>query len=362
MTAPYVDKSLERPSFFLRLLGKQPKRNGLIAINNLLAAAENIEDVSVEQVEHAAVPYRLRIQRDLKQERADLFREFLQHCIADHRFDPVEIDRLGHLRRLVRLSEDDVARIQRDATSSVYEGQVGKALEDRNLTDEEEAFLVQLGEDLRLPTEISESIFASKAQEIVQRALHEATSDQRLSPSEETEFQALAKNLGVEVTHDDETHRVLERMRLYWRLEEGDLPVVDVDIKLQRSETCHFTADVDWLEHRKVTRRYNYSGPTARIRIVKGVYWRLGSMAIKPTSEDVLQHIDSGTIYATNKRVLFRGERGNKSLRLNRIIHVEAYSNGVQIEKDKGKNPFLQFEPGADVMGMILERVIEESE
>ena len=315
MTAPYVDKSLERPSFFLRLLGKQPKRNGLIAINNLLAAAENIEDVSVEQVEHAAVPYRLRIQRDLKQEREDLFRE----------------------------------------------GQVGKALEDRNLTDEEEAFLVQLGEDLRLPTEISESIFASKAQEIVQRALHEATSDQRLSPSEETEFQALAKNLGVEVTHDDETHRVLERMRLYWRLEEGDLPVVDVDIKLQRRETCHFTADVDWLEHRKVTRRYNYSGPTARIRIVKGVYWRLGSMAIKPTSEDVLQHIDSGTIYVTNKRVLFRGERGNKSLRLNRIIDVEAYRNGVQIEKDRGKNPFLQFEPGADVMGMILERAIDES-
>ena len=361
MTAPFTHKPLERPSFFLRLLGRQPKINGLIEMNNLLAQAEGIENVSMQQVDEIATRYRIRMLKDLKDERRGLCGDFLRYCIEDHRLDTGEADRLQHLRRLLRLSEEDVAVIQRDVASSVYEAQADEAMRDRKLSDQEQESLERLARDIQLPDEVRRSILARKSHEIMQSALDEAIDDARLSPTEEAELEALASNLRVKISHDDETRRVLERMRLYWRIEEGDLPVVDVDIKLQRSETCHFATEVDWLENRKVTTGYNYSGPTARIRIVKGVYWRLGSMSIKPMSEDVLKHIDSGKLYVTSKRVLFRGEKGNKSLKLNRIIAVEAFSNGVQIEKDKGKTPFVQFESGTDVMGMILERAIDES-
>ena len=361
MAVPYETKPMNRPSMLLRFLGRQPKKNGLVAINNLLADAENVEDVSVEQVEVAAAEYRMRTRRDFKEDREQIFKDFLEHCIADHCLEEIEITRLVHLRRILRLTEGDAARIQDAVASSVYAKAVDGVLMDNIRSDDESAFLERLSQNLQLPTALSEKILSAKSQEIVQRAFDAAVSDQRLSPSEDGELQALAENLGITIKHNEETRLLLDKVRLYWRIEEGDIPTVTVDIKLQRGESCYFEAQVDWLEERRVTHRYNYSGPQARIRIAKGVYWRLGSMAVKPTSEDVLKHIDSGVLYVTNKRVLFRGQRGNKSIRLNRIIHIEPYGNGVEIEKDAGKNPFLQFNNGSDVMAMILERAIDDS-
>ncbi len=111
MTAPFTHKPLERPSFFLRLLGRQPKINGLIEMNNLLAQAEGVENVSMQQVDEIATRYRIRMLKDLKDERRGLCGDFLRYCIEDHRLDTGEADRLQHLRRLLRLSEEDVARV-----------------------------------------------------------------------------------------------------------------------------------------------------------------------------------------------------------------------------------------------------------
>jgi hypothetical protein len=49
MTAPFTHKPLERPSFFLRLFGRQPKINGLIEMNNLLAQAEGASSRDTEK-------------------------------------------------------------------------------------------------------------------------------------------------------------------------------------------------------------------------------------------------------------------------------------------------------------------------
>lgn len=194
----------------------------------------------------------------------------------------------------------------------------------------------------------------------MQGVLDEAIQDERLSPEEDAELAALAENLGVEITQDDESRRVLERFRTYWQLEQGALPELDVDINLHRREKCHLKVDVEWFEHRRVRRRVGYHGPTVRLKIVEGVYWRSGSAAIAPTTEDVMKRIDAGTCYVTNERLLFRGANGNRSIPLDRIIAVEAFGNGVEVEKDRGRSPFLQFENGPDVFGLVLDRVIDE--
>lgn len=97
-----------------------------------------------------------------------------------------------------------------------------------------------------------------------------------------------------------------------------------------------------------------------RIRIMKGVYWRAGSIAPQRISEDEWRVIDEGTIYLTNKRIIFMGNNGNKTITLGKILGFEPYSNGIDIQKDSGKSPFLEFSTNIDIFSMILARVLNE--
>jgi hypothetical protein len=76
--------------------------------------------------------------------------------------------------------------------------------------------------------------------------------------------------LDIRITHDEASTRALERCRLLWRIEQGDLPTCDVPIHLRRGEQCYAVVSVTHAELRTVTERINYSGPTARVRIMKG--------------------------------------------------------------------------------------------
>lgn len=93
---------------------------------------------------------------------------------------------------------------------------------------------------------------------------------------------------------------------------------------------------------------------------MKGVYWRVGNVAINRVSEDVMTHVDSGRAYLTNKRVVFMGTKGNKSIRLAKILDYEVYTNGVTIQKDAGKNPFLAFDEQPEQFAVLLGRLITE--
>src|SRR5690606_2881585 len=127
------------------------------------------------------------------------------------------------------------------------------------------------------------------------------------------------KSLGIDFNLDYNTKEMLDRYKLYWQIENGELPTIIPDINIQKSESLYFKTSVKWLEQRRVTKRINYGGPTARIKIAKGVYYRMGSIGVQKVSEDVWQTIDSGQLYLTNKRLIFMGEKGNKIIQLNKI-------------------------------------------
>lgn len=360
MAQPFHRKTLKAPAVFERMLGRKPRRNGLIAINNLLASADSVEDVSLCQAEEAAGAYGLSIGAHLRAERLAMASAFLNHCLADRRLDDLELAQLRHLRSLIGLRETDVAAIQDCAVRALYERGVDEVLEDRRLDESERERLERLAEDLRLSDACAAGIYASKAREIVQAAIDVAIDDDRLSPAEDAELASLARDLGVDLTPDDELRRTLERFRIYWQIDEGRLSEVDVDIELQASERCYMKVDAEWFEHRRVTRPFGFHAPTAQMKIVEGVYWRASSMAGAPMTEDVMKPIDGGTCYVTNQRLLLHGRRGDKSIPLRRIVYVESHADGVEVERDRGENRFLRFDRGTDLFGLLLDRAIDD--
>jgi len=357
---PFTIVPLRKPSFFQKLAKIQPKENALREINNLISKTQNIKNVSIEEIENIAFKYKVKIHKKFKNELQEMYHRFLKHCFKDKILSDDELEQLAHLKYLFNMDDKIINKIHKDISLEVFNESIDEAIADGKLDEHEKEFLDKLQTRLKLPDDIATNIYLKKATAYLETYLKSAISDERLSPDEDKELQTIAKNLGATLKFDEKTKDILDKYRLYWLIENGNLPIVDVDINLQKNEDCYFTANANWYEYRRVTRRVRYGGPTFRLKIAKGLYWRAGDLGVQAVSDDILTLIDTGLLYLTDKRIIFVGRKNTKTIRHPKVLDFTPYKNGVEILKDSGKSPFLEFEKGVDIFSMILGRVIRE--
>jgi hypothetical protein len=307
------------------------------------------DDSIFELLEH----YRLGF-NEAREKFQEIFATVLRHFARDLQLDEAEFADLRRLKALFDLQDSDVADIERRVLDPYYESTLEKMLEDRRLSPEERDRLANLARGLRLPASVSDRIQNEQITDLLQRTLDSAIDDRRLSPEEDAELKAIAENLEAKVNFADAaTAESLNYFRLLWRLEQGEIPAIDAPIHLRRGETCHAIQRATHLEFRRVTRAVRYAGPYARIRIMKGVYYRIGQVNLQPLSEDVLQPLDEGILYLTSQRLLFDGSRKNVSIPFTKIIDFTVHGDGLQIEKETGKDVYFRFK-GVDSKRMEL--------
>lgn len=357
----YKEKSLDEQTFFQRLFKRLPKDNALKEVNNLLAQNEDqLTNISLDKVQAIADRYKVNFKKRDKEKLLEMFKKYLEYCLETRKLDKIKVNALYHLKNILFLEEHATQDLIKERTHDLFDKEVKSTFESGQMDDAKWDLLEALRNDMLLSKDEAIDLFRKNAMNIINSFMKEAISDQRYSPEEEQKLNELAKNFGADLNIDNETQKILKRFRQYWEIENGNLPIIVSTINLPKSETLHFTASVAWQEQRRVTTRYNYAGPTARIKIVKGVYYRFGSMGVRPQSEDVWQTIDQGKIFLTNKRLIFMGEKGNKNIAINKILDFTPYSDGVDIQKDSGKSPFLKFSDDTELFAMILSRLKNE--
>jgi flavin-binding protein dodecin len=122
----------------------------LRSLEDLLARAERVRDVSVDQVHELAARHGVDLSKKLHTARCGLYRRFLEHCLLDQALSEEESEELTHLKRLLGLTDPDAAGIHEQVARSVFGCAIDQALEDHRLDPEEEEFLRRLGRDLEL--------------------------------------------------------------------------------------------------------------------------------------------------------------------------------------------------------------------
>lgn len=163
--------------------------------------------------------------------------------------------------------------------------------------------------------------------------------------------------MGMRLPYDLATERELARFALLWRIENGDIPEVPVAIQLQRGETCHFVAHATWNESRRTTETVDYNQGVS-FRIARGVYYRVGATQPQRVTSKGLTEIDRGTLYLTNRRVLFDGERRNSTIPLSNLISFQVYADGLQLEKSTGRSHYLLFGTEVELAAVTLGRLL----
>jgi hypothetical protein len=352
---------LRTPNFLRRIFGLVPRRNAVATLTNRLADAHSVRDVSDDVVGSLAHQYRVDLTTRFRSDLEGMYRSFLAYSLQDRSFSDDEIADLRHLKRLFAISDSTAHRIHTDTAGDIYKKSVAEVLSDGRLTDEERAFLNNLERDLILPHEIAQAIYSEAADAKLQNLVQHVIEDERLSPNEERELQAMERSLGVQVQLDTRKRAVLQRLKLYWVIENGAVPSIDVPIRLQKAEVCYAHNLVGWNELRTVTTSYQYGGVTARVKIAKGLYLRAGQVAVDRVTQDVLKEIDRGDLYLTNKRLIFVGGRKNSTIQLKKILDFKPYRNGIQIQKETGKSPFLEMTGDIDTFALTLDRALRDA-
>ena len=266
---------------------------------------------------------------------------------------------LKQLQVILNLSNHDVGVIESRLTAFIYQKHFADAVSDGRLDEDESLFLDKLHKSLRLSPETASRISFEVRGKFINDYVQGIISDRRLSPEEDCELLEIAQSLTIDPKMSESTQRTLDRYRLYWTLENGDLAAQDVSINLQRNEYCYFTTPVEWHEQRTVTQRTYTTGTSTRIKIAKGVYYRMGSSSSQRVTSEEWKPIDSGTLYLTNKRMLFIGSKKNSQIRLDKVLSFTSYSNGVQIDKDTGRSPLLYFSD-TEVFSILFARLLRD--
>jgi hypothetical protein len=355
----YRTVNLYKQSFFQKLFNQQPEENAIIELNNLLAS-KPIRDISLYEVNDISAKYRLNLISVFPRNIAEFYTAYLGACLEDMVITDEELDELNHLKMLLNLTDENINKINERIINKVYLKEYDEVIKDGIITEQERKFLDKLQNDLRLNDSIADKISAESRKKLIESKLQEIIEDGRISPTEETEFYAIAKSLNIDVKIDDANKVMFEKLKLYWTIENAELSPITVDISLQKNEECYFTTSVRWHELRTETTRYNYGGPTASIKIMKGVYYRVGSVNVQPIKRDILRQIDLGTLYLTNKRIIFVGSKKNSNIRLDKVLFFTPYSDGIEIGKDTGKSPFLSFTNNLDIFGILLSRLLRD--
>lgn len=308
-------RELKSKNFAQKLFNSNPKANFLIELENLLSDYENsLDSLSSSNVNPIAQKYSVDLAKDFVEERKAFLLRFAEKCLDDGRIDESEKKRVWHLASVLQLDDETAKDVYRQAVKETMDS-------------------------------YTKPIFESQV----------------YSPDDESRMYAAAKNLGLNLTFPPEIQNKLVQYRQNWEIMNGKLPVLNTNMHLQAGEVLHHVQEAALYEERTETRRVNYGGFTYSQKIIGNLRWRMGTIAPQRITQDVWKQIDCGQVFLTSKRIIFSGQHGNKVIPYSKVLHFEAYSNGVQIQKDSGKSPFFEFSDGVPMFAEILNRLIGQN-
>lgn len=351
---------LRKQSFFQKLFKQFPEENAIIELNNLLATKSIVEitETDINDIENR---HNINLSMEYSLNLQEFYAVYLSYCLQDKILSDEEMKNLLHLKKTLYLSDNVVNYLHGQIGYSIYKSSFEEAISDGQITDAEKSFLSKLENDLTLPKELVDKIELEAKTKFIQDYAQKIIADERLSPKEEEELKTIAANLNITLDFNEQTQEKLQQLKRYWALENLSLPVIQSGILLQKSECCYMSmTNVRWHELRRVRQSVGYTGYSTSFRVAKGFYLRSGSFQPRSYSTDQMQLIDTGTLYLTNKRLIFMGKKKNSNIRLDKILSITPYSDGIEIHKETGKSPILQFNTPADTFCIILERVLRE--
>lgn len=356
---PFEIKELKEKNSFQKIFKKQPSKNVLIEINNLFATKLSIKEISKNDINRILLKYKVNLEKQYTDEVFDIFSEYINANIEDCKNRNV-IDDFNKIIELLEIN-NELARKRIDEISlSFLKDEINKIISSGKINNDDEKYLGKLKNNLSVNENSYKELYDSCGKNAIQELFNNIISDGRVTPIEEHKFKKFSEDLDTSLTLSPKAQALYEKGQKIWKIENGDIGTIEADIFLQKNECCYSIKPVGWHEIRTITTGVRYAGPTLRIKIMKGFYYRLGDFNTERKTQDKLVKLDDGKMYLTNKRILFSGSKKNYSIPYSRIIDFELFNDGVKIVKDSGRNIIATFNDDIEIFGAILAKLLSQ--
>lgn len=230
----------------------------------------------------------------------------------------------------------------------------------------EQERIIQSGRQ-RIAVEVSRAIKGSDNLDVLEKAISEIEKSSLVSPSERNSLLVKGWENSVEQFLEDGILDVIEEKRLIefkerFALSQGDLDKNDaftkiakaavlrdvlsgivpqrmsidghIPINYQKGEQVVWAfAGSEYLED-KTRRQFVGGSQGVSIRVMKGVYYRVGAFKGHAVEHTERVHIDTGWVVVTTKNIYFAGPRKSDRLPYAKIISFAPFSDGVGVMRD----------------------------
>jgi hypothetical protein len=227
-----------------------------------------------------------------------------------------------------RLVQDGRARITAEVVRGIKAGESLKLLESK-ISEVERSCLIPSGDrkDLLI------SGWESTVEQFLDDGVLEPEEEARLiefkdhfglSQSEVDRNGALLKTTKAGVLRDVLNGEIPQRLTV-----SGSLPV-----NFQNGEQVVWAfPNAKYLED-KTRRQYVGRSQGVSIRVMKGVYYRVGAFKGEPVEHTERVHVDSGWFVVTNKNIYFAGPHKSLRVAYAKIVSFEPFSDGMGVMRD----------------------------
>lgn len=352
----YEKKELIKQNFLQKIFKILPKENFLIEVQNLFSENEgDLLKIEKTIIENLKKKYKVSRKAFLR-EREFLLDKYLSYCLWDEHLSSEEKKVLEYLTILLSLDVKYLDKRIDEEGKNIYRKKVQFVIKDNLIEDAEKEELDTLEKEFNISEDDSTEILSNEVSRKVQTFVNNLLEKRRISPDEEKELNDMISGLHVNASF---TGDGIEKFRKYWDIENAELVPIQPNINLQKNEILYYFDKINWYEERSRTKYVSYGGLSTNFRICKGVSIRAGGIAPSRETEQYMKHIDSGTVFFTNKRIIFMGNHGNKLIPFTKILSFTPYTNGIEIGKDSGKQPFFECND-SELMGIYLARLLKD--
>jgi flavin-binding protein dodecin len=134
-----------------------------------------LRDVSVQALDTLCADLGVELHRRYVSDRKHLYRRYLAHCLEDKVLTEEENADLEHLRSLLHLDPGDVSAVHDEVAQEVYGKAIAEVLSDLQISPEEDLFLRRLRGELRLSESMAADLLERGRRSARDVALREAS-------------------------------------------------------------------------------------------------------------------------------------------------------------------------------------------
>lgn len=176
---------------------------------------------------------------------------------------------------------------------------------------------------------------------VLNKAAHNFLNDGMLSDDEQRKIDCYVNTLALPLNnlpaslHGSEIEK-LGQAAVLKNLQRGVLPQksFSAPIMLGRSETVLWAFNGVTVYEEKIEREWVGRNRGMSFRVCRGVYYRTGGSKGHAVEHASMQPIGTGTLYVTNKNLIFHSMMKGMKIPYKKIIGVNPYSDGIEIHRD----------------------------